>query len=112
MQLDRLQAHGGYARWYQGHSDTHHNQDTHLQCCRFAVAGGIVANIYRKDIRTTLDVDFLFFTENDVDKAANEVLSKLGLSVAMVKEMKFYVLELKWSVLCFCMVHLGVGKQR
>lgn len=54
--------------------------------CRFAVAGGIVANIYRKDIRTTLDVDFLFFTENDVDKAADEVLSKLGLSVAMVKE--------------------------
>ena len=30
----------------------------------------------------------------------------------MVKEMKFYVLELKWSVLCFCMVHLGAGKQR
>lgn len=54
--------------------------------CRFAVAGGVVANIYRKDIRTTLDVDFLFYTEKDVDKSAEDVLKTLGLAVGMVKE--------------------------
>lgn len=54
--------------------------------CRFAAAGGIVANIYRNDIRTTLDVDFLFYTEKDVDESAENILKKLGLSVGMVKE--------------------------
>lgn len=49
--------------------------------CRYAVAGGIAASIYRKDIRATEDADFLILSEDNSQKAAEDILHKLKLKI-------------------------------
>ena len=45
----------------------------------FALAGGLVASLYRSHERMTADLDFLFLFQGDIEKAAEEVLHELGL---------------------------------
>lgn len=45
----------------------------------FALAGGMVASIYRKQPRTTNDLDFLFFVNKNAEATARSLLKSLGL---------------------------------
>lgn len=46
---------------------------------RFALAGGLIASLYRKQERMTKDLDLLFFAEGRIVDKAFFVLEKLGL---------------------------------
>ena len=46
---------------------------------RFALAGGLVASLYRKQERMTKDLDLLFFAESRIEEKAGAVLKKIGL---------------------------------
>lgn len=53
--------------------------------CAFAVGGGLAADLYRRETRTTKDADFLFLADGmEVDKG-RELLEKLNLTVGEVK---------------------------
>ena len=53
--------------------------------CTFALGGCIAADLYRKETRTTKDIDFLFFMNGmEVDRG-RELLKKLNLGVGEVK---------------------------
>ena len=53
--------------------------------CTFAVGGGLAADLYRKDTRSTNDVDFLFLADGmELDKGRT-LLRKLNLGVGEVK---------------------------
>jgi hypothetical protein len=53
--------------------------------CMFAVGGGLAADLYRKETRTTKDADFLFLADGmEIDKG-RELLEKLNLGVGEVK---------------------------
>jgi len=47
--------------------------------CKFAVGGGLAADLYRLQVRGTGDIDFLFFTGGLEREKGMELLNKLGL---------------------------------
>ncbi len=47
----------------------------------FALAGGLATSIYRKEKRTTENLDFLIYRENQSEKIARTILSELNLEV-------------------------------
>ncbi|MDC0359026.1 nucleotidyl transferase AbiEii/AbiGii toxin family protein [Oligoflexia bacterium] len=49
--------------------------------CTFALAGGLVASVYRTQTRTTTDADFLIYTEDGSQQVAEEIIKKFGFSV-------------------------------
>lgn len=53
--------------------------------CKFAVAGGLAASLYREQSRTTFDADFLFLANGLEVKKGRELLEKLNLGVGEVK---------------------------
>lgn len=52
---------------------------------RFAVAGGMAASLYRLEVRTTKDLDFLIFVEGKSEQKAQEVIGKFNLNVTLVR---------------------------
>ena len=53
--------------------------------CTFAVAGGIVASIYRTTERATRDLDLLLLASRDSSAVAKDILRSLGLEPAEVR---------------------------
>jgi hypothetical protein len=53
---------------------------------RYALAGGLVASLYRKNIRMTRDVDFLFFTGAGSETEARKTLKACGLQVSELRK--------------------------
>ena len=47
---------------------------------RFALAGGLVASLYRTQMRLTQDLDFLIFSRSDHEAEARRLLGLLGLN--------------------------------
>lgn len=47
---------------------------------KYALAGGMVASVYRDQPRTTADLDFLLYAESDTARVAREILHSLGLN--------------------------------
>lgn len=56
---------------------------------RFALAGGLVANLYRRTERATVDVDIAVYTEVGALELAKEVVLALGLTPAEVTRAEF-----------------------
>jgi predicted nucleotidyltransferase len=46
---------------------------------RFALAGGMIASIYRQNERTTNDLDFLILTEGETEDSAQTILKEFNL---------------------------------
>ena len=53
--------------------------------CRFAVAGGLAATLYRSEIRATNDADLLILAPAGSDEVAREILESMGFGVAAAK---------------------------
>jgi hypothetical protein len=55
--------------------------------CRYAVAGGIAANLYRSEPRLTQDVDLLLLAEpaEESEEVASQFLRKLGFEVGRAR---------------------------
>lgn len=53
--------------------------------CTFAVGGGLAADLYRKETRTTKDADFLFLAGGMELEKGRELLEKLNLGIGEVK---------------------------
>lgn len=54
--------------------------------CKYAVAGGIAAAIYRTQPRATFDVDFLVIAKSNTEAVASDILIDLSLVPVFVKE--------------------------
>ena len=52
----------------------------------FAVAGGFAADLYRREPRLTMDVDFVILTESHGAQAAVSVVEALGLQAGIVRK--------------------------
>ncbi len=52
----------------------------------FAVAGGFAVDLYRREPRLTMDVDFAILTEGDEVKTAISVVESLGLRAGVARE--------------------------
>lgn len=52
----------------------------------FAVAGGLAADLYRREPRLTMDVDFVILTESHGAQAAVAVIEALGLQAGIVRK--------------------------
>jgi hypothetical protein len=53
--------------------------------CKFALCGGLAADLYRKESRVTRDIDFLFFASGKEISDGTRLLEKIGLNVNQVK---------------------------
>lgn len=53
---------------------------------RHALAGGLVASLYRQNPRMTADVDFLFFSGRQSEADAKKILHALGLEISEVRK--------------------------
>lgn len=53
---------------------------------RFAIAGGLVASIYRVDERFTKDLDFLIFAGSQTQTIAEEIIKYLGLNPSTIRK--------------------------
>lgn len=53
--------------------------------CRFAMAGGIVAAIFRKDLRATEDLDILLFANSDSEALAKEIIESFDLTAGVAR---------------------------
>lgn len=53
--------------------------------CKFAVGGGLAADLYRKETRTTKDADFLFLAGGMELEKGRTLLKKLNLGVGEIK---------------------------
>lgn len=52
----------------------------------FAVAGGMAANLYRAELRLTMDVDFAIITESHAVQVAVSLLESIGLESGIARE--------------------------
>lgn len=57
----------------------------HANKVRYALAGGLVASLYRKSIRMTADVDFLLFSASHPETQARKILKTLGLEISEIR---------------------------
>lgn len=48
---------------------------------KFALAGGLASSTYRKNKRTTDDLDFLIYSESGTEARAREILTDFGLEI-------------------------------
>lgn len=55
------------------------------QGIRYALAGGLVASIYRKESRLTQDLDFLFYCEQKLEDKASKIISSFGLNPSLAR---------------------------
>lgn len=53
---------------------------------RYALAGGLVASLYRKDERVTNDLDFLILAESQSDKKASQIIGSFGLKPTIIRK--------------------------
>lgn len=53
---------------------------------RFALAGGLVASLYRKEQRLTNDLDFLIFSESESQQKATEIIESFGLKAHVIRK--------------------------
>jgi hypothetical protein len=53
--------------------------------CTFAVGGGFAADLYRKQLRGTSDIDYLFLTDGPVAQTGKGLLEKLNLGTGELK---------------------------
>lgn len=53
---------------------------------RFALAGGVAVSLYRSDIRTTNDLDFLLLAEGNSQTRAEEVIRLFGLEPSLARK--------------------------
>ncbi len=53
---------------------------------QFALAGGLVASLYRDEARTTEGLDFLLYSEVDSEEVAKEIILKVGLTPAIARK--------------------------
>lgn len=54
--------------------------------CTFALAGGLAANLYRRDIRATQDIDLMILAGGGEVEVALEVLRQLGLKGSLATQ--------------------------
>jgi hypothetical protein len=47
---------------------------------RYALAGGLIASVYRAEKRLTADLDFLILADSDTQKMASKIISDFGLT--------------------------------
>jgi len=52
----------------------------------YALAGGLVASVYRKDERTTNDLDFLIFSDKKTQEMAVSIIRKFGLEPHVIRK--------------------------
>jgi len=52
----------------------------------FAVAGGFAMDLYRREPRLTMDIDFAVMTQKGNTAVAVEILEKLGLHAGLIRE--------------------------
>ncbi len=59
---------------------------THLQYeqIQFALAGGMIASLYRQEPRLTQDLDFLIFAEPNSIKVAQSIIKHFGLTPTLI----------------------------
>lgn len=53
---------------------------------QFALAGGLAASLYRQQIRTTNDIDFLFYTDSENQKQAEQIIKDLKLKPHIIRQ--------------------------
>ncbi len=53
---------------------------------RFALAGGLVASLYRHEERSTKDLDFLILTEKETQKNAMDIIESFDLTPHIVRQ--------------------------
>lgn len=53
---------------------------------RYALAGGLVASLYRREERLTKDLDFLLMAESHSQQAASHIIHSLGLHSHVVRK--------------------------
>lgn len=53
---------------------------------RYALAGGLVASLYRLDERLTKDLDFLLFSESHSQQKAAHIIHSLGLKTHVIRK--------------------------
>lgn len=53
---------------------------------RYALAGGLVASIYRREERLTRDLDFLIFSKSHTQKKATDILRSLDLEPHLIRK--------------------------
>jgi Nucleotidyl transferase AbiEii toxin, Type IV TA system len=53
---------------------------------RYALAGGLVASLYRQTVRMTADVDFLIFSGAHSEAQAKKILKARGLEISEVRK--------------------------
>lgn len=53
---------------------------------RYALAGGLVASLYRLNKRLTADLDFLFFLEPHVQEKATQIIKSMGLKPHIIRK--------------------------
>lgn len=53
---------------------------------RYALAGGLVASLYRKEERVTKDLDFLIFSEPHTRQKATQIILSLGLTANVIRK--------------------------
>lgn len=53
---------------------------------RYALAGGLAANIYRPFPRVTMDIDFAFLTKDEPGRTAHEILENLGYEANALRQ--------------------------
>jgi len=58
----------------------------HARGVVFAVAGGFAMDLYRREPRLTMDVDFAILAERDATKEAKSILESLGLGAGIARE--------------------------
>ncbi|MBI5300447.1 MAG: nucleotidyl transferase AbiEii/AbiGii toxin family protein [Deltaproteobacteria bacterium] len=52
----------------------------------YALAGGLVASVYRKDERTTNDLDFLIFSGKKTQEMASSIIRQFGLEPHVIRK--------------------------
>lgn len=52
---------------------------------RFALAGGLVASLYRQEERLTKDLDFLILAESHTEQKAIHIIRSLGLNPSVIR---------------------------
>lgn len=53
---------------------------------RFAVAGGLIASMYRQSERLTKDLDFLLLATSDTQKKAEKIITDFGLQATVIRQ--------------------------
>lgn len=53
---------------------------------RYALAGGLIASVYRKSERLTKDVDFLMLAPSATQKKAEEIIKSFGLQPVVIRK--------------------------